>query len=206
MSTARPFHHGDLKATLARSAAVLLERSGADALSIREVAREAGVSSAAPYRHYPNRDALLAEVARDGFERLHDALMAVEARQDRRTAFVARSLAYVRFAQSNPALYRLMFGALPGKHRHEGLVEASGRLFALLDEATGDADPRQPFRAVGCWAAIHGLATLALDGQLEAHLPGVTDDHLLAVLQPLADTYVLCLRDAGQDKSRVDFR
>ena len=190
MSTSRPFHHGDLKTALARSAVALIERSGVEVLSVREVARLAGVSSAAPYRHYPTKDALLAEVARVGFGQLHDLLVSAGAGNDRKSAFLAQSVAYLRFAEGHPALYRLMFGSFPDKHQYRDLVEAGNRLFSLLDEAMGDAGPRQPARAVGCWAFIHGLSMLALDGQLSAHLPGTSDEDIMAILRPMAHAYL----------------
>lgn len=185
MSTTRPFHHGDLKTALIRSAADLVEQSGADALSLREVARHAGVSSAAPYRHYANREMLLAEVAREGFERLHDQLITIGAGLERQSAFLAQCIAYIRFAEQNPALYRLMFGGLLDKRQHEGLIEAGDRLFALLDDPDPGRNERQPYRAMRCWAFVHGLAMLTLDGLLAAHLSGTTDEHLLAIMEPL---------------------
>jgi AcrR family transcriptional regulator len=190
MSTSRSFHHGDLKAALARSAADLIERSGVQELSLRAVAREAGVSTAAPYRHYASREALLAEVARQGFDRMREALDDAGKGLENRAAFLAQCVAYVRFAQGRPALYRLMFGAFPEKHRHQELIEAGDRLFALLDRRLAWADERQrPFRAVGCWAFVHGLAMLALDDQLQTHLPGIDDASLLAIIAPLVDAY-----------------
>lgn len=189
MQTSRPFHHGDLKEAVLRSAVQLVERVGAENFSLREVAREAGVSSAAPYRHYPAKDALLAEVAQQGFERLHAGLVAAGAGLERRQAFLAQCVAYVRFAQHAPGMYRLMFGELPDKHRYQGLAAAGGRLFALLDEAVASAGGEHPFRAVGCWAFIHGLAMLALDDQLKVHLPGTDDADLLAVIRPLAEAF-----------------
>lgn len=190
VSTLKPFHHGDLKAALARSAAGLIERSGVDALSLREVAREAGVSAAAPYRHYASKAALLAEVAQQGFEQLRGALVEVAAGLDRRSAFLVQCLAYVRFAQEHVALYRLMFGPFPDKHQYPGLVSAGDKLFAVLDEQiSGEGERADPARSVGCWAFVHGLAMLAIDDQLRMHLPGTDDANLLAIIRPMVESY-----------------
>jgi len=188
VSTSSGFHHGDLKAALARSAADLVEKSGTEALSLREVARAAGVSTAAPYRHYLNKEALLAEVARQGFMSMHDELVEIGSGQSEHEAFLSQCIAYVRFAERRPALYRLMFGPFPDKPRHPGLIEAGERLFALLDAPLRKAGDRQALRAIGCWAFVHGLAMLALDDQLKAHMPGTSDEHLREIILPLAQT------------------
>jgi AcrR family transcriptional regulator len=190
MSTSKPFHHGDLKAALARSAASLIERSGVEALSLREVAREAGVSTAAPYRHYASKEALLAEVAQQGFQQLRDELVAAAGGLDPRPAFLAQCLRYVRFAQQHSALYRLMFGLFPDKHRYQGLVLAGDRLFELLDERLSLGGKHAlRFRSIGCWAFVHGLAMLAIDDQLRMHLPGTDSANLLDIIRPIVDMY-----------------
>ncbi len=192
VSTSKRFHHGDLKAALARSAAGLIERSGVDALSLREVAREAGVSTAAPYRHYASKEALLADVAQQGFEQLHDDLVEAAAGLEQRAAVLAQCLCYVAFAQRRPALYRLMFGPFPDKHRYPRLVSAGDRLFAALDERLSQGGERaHPYRSIGCWAFVHGLAMLAIDDQLRMHLPGTDKDNLLDIIRPMAETYAL---------------
>jgi AcrR family transcriptional regulator len=188
MSTSRTFHHGDLKTALTRSAARLIEQSGAEALSLREVARDAGVSTAAPYRHFASKEALLAEVARLGFERLHDELAEAGARHGQQSSILSQCIAYVRFAQRNAALYRLMFGAFPDKQQYDGLLKAGDRLFALLNRALPPSAEDQSARAVACWAFVHGLATLALDDQLKIHLSGDDDESLLGVIRPLTET------------------
>ncbi len=191
MSTSASFHHGDLKATLANSAARLIETAGVEALSLRAVAREAGVSTAAPYRHYASKEALLAEVARQGFERLHDDLVAAGAGLAAGPDFLAQGLGYIRFARAHPALYRLMFGGFADKSRFQGLTEASDRLFAVLEDRVSKGEGRQrAARAIGCWAFVHGLAMLAIDDQLRLHLPGADDADLVEILRPLMSAYI----------------
>ena len=104
--TRKSYHHGDLEAALIRSAGKILEKEGLDALSLREVARQAGVSHNAPYRHFAEREALLAALAAKGFEMLAQAQQAAAAKGGLR----AMGEAYVLFALEHPQRFRLMFG------------------------------------------------------------------------------------------------
>src|SRR5579859_3307211 len=107
---AKPYHHGDLRRALLDSADAILEREGPNALSLRAVAREAGVSPAAPYHHFKDKDELLSAIAHEGFARLKQALSAAaEAGDDPRRKMNDLGVAYVKFAQSHPALYRVMY-------------------------------------------------------------------------------------------------
>src|SRR5688572_33107199 len=101
MSTSAAYHHGDLRAVLLRTAGEMLEKEGLGALSLREVARRSGVSHNAPYRHFPDRDSLLAALAAEGFREFGDAL-AKRPRQE-------MGEAYVEFALEHPQRFRLMF-------------------------------------------------------------------------------------------------
>jgi AcrR family transcriptional regulator len=172
--TSRPYHHGNLRAALLESAEQTLNEGGE--LSLRELARQVGVSHAAPRRHFAGKQALLDALAEDGFERLGDELRAAMAPAD---GFDARLLAfaraYVRFATEHAALLELMFA---GKHRPgaaESLREAADRAFeaplTLIAEgqAAGEVVPGDP-EGVGivAFAALQGLASLANAGMLEA--------------------------------------
>jgi len=142
------YHHGDLRQAVLRTAGEILEKEGLEALSLREVARRAGVSHNAPYRHFPDRANLLAALAAEGFEKLGDALQSRPRRE--------MGEAYVEFALANPARFRLMFGGLvdkPDPRAYEGLLNS----FADLGE---DA----PYAAAAAWALVHGLSHLLLDG------------------------------------------
>lgn len=158
MSTST-YHHRDLRPALLRTAARLLEKEGAAGLSLRELARRAGVSHNAPYRHFPDREALLAALAAEGFGRLGEALAQASGR--------AMGEAYVRFALEHPQLFRLMFGGHVAFARHRALAEAAGRPYQALIEAFRDqpsiADPEKA--AAAAWSLVHGLAHLLLDGQ-----------------------------------------
>src|SRR3954468_24870935 len=146
------YHHGDLPAALLRAAGRTLEKRGIGALSLRELARRAGVSHNAPYRHFPDRQALLAALAAEGFAVLGDALAHTSGR--------AMGEAYVRFALEHPQRFRLMFGGHLAFSRHGALAEAAGRPHQALVEAfraqPAIADPQ--LAAAAAWSLVHGLA------------------------------------------------
>ena len=162
------YHHVGLRTTLVRAALILLAEDGADAVSLRAVARRAGVSAMAPYRHYPDKEALLAAVAVQGFDGLRDVLRAADEAAPAGQALVEQAVAYVRYALENPALFRLMFG--PKRvGTHPELAAAGDAAYAVLAarvaaEAPADAD--RDARALGCWSLVHGLASLFLDGRI----------------------------------------
>lgn len=164
MSTSRPYHHGDLRAALLDAALALLEED--ETFSLRAVARRAGVSPTAPYRHYQDKEALLAAVATDGFTQLADRL-------DAAPELTAMAEEYVAFALAHPALFRLMYGRPTAN-------TASARTAAILASRVAD-----PAVQIGAWAMVHGLAVLLLDGKL----PGTDPTQLVratvaAVLTP----------------------
>ncbi len=162
------YHHGELRTALVRAALGLLAENGADAVSLRAVARRVGVSAMAPYRHYPDKEALLAAVAMQGFDGLRAVLRAADNAAPAGQALVAQAVAYVRYALENPALFRLMFG--PKRVRtHPELTAAGDAAYAVLAarvaaEAPADAD--RDARALGCWSLVHGLASLFLDDRV----------------------------------------
>jgi len=159
----RSYHHGDLHAALLRAAAEILEQQGLGALSLRAAARRAGVSHTAPYRHFSDREALLAALAAEGFARLAEAL-----EQASRSGAQARGEAYVRFALAYPQRYRLMFGGLLRPEAHPELARAAARAYAELIRTfafVGDAR-RAEVAAAAAWALVHGLSQLLLDGHL----------------------------------------
>ena len=152
------YHHGDLRSVLLGSASELLEEQGLAALSLREVARRAGVSHNAPYRHFPDRDGLLAELAAEGFRQLGEVMAANQGR--------AMGEAYVRFALEHPSRFRLMFGGQLKLRQYAALAEAARKTHEALVRAfraqAGIADPEKA--AAAAWSLVHGLAQLLLDG------------------------------------------
>ena len=162
----RPYHHGDLRSALLAAAARWLDEQGADTLTLRELARAAGVSHAAPYHHFASRDELLAGVAELAFDRLADALAAAARAPVAAHALLDIGEAYVRQALAHPAQFRLMFGPmLARKAGHPGLQRAAERAFTvLLDAATRFAPERGLEIALAGWSLSHGAANLAIDG------------------------------------------
>lgn len=162
MSTSRrTYHHGDLPRALVRAAAEMLDKQGLSSVTLREVARKAGVSHTAPYRHFPSLDHLLAAVAEQGFRELGEALKGRPAAE--------MGEAYVQFGLEHPARYRLMFGGLLQLTHHLALRDASAGVHAALIEALrARADVAHPENAAAAaWALVHGLTVLLLDGHLE---------------------------------------
>ncbi|MGY3448417.1 TetR/AcrR family transcriptional regulator [Bradyrhizobium sp. USDA 4353] len=170
----RPYHHGDLKRALIAAATDLLEQEGAEALSFRAVARAAGVSQSAPYNHFAGKEDLLATIAEAGFVALAAAQTEAAARwpagEDRLTGL---GLDYIRFAVSQPQLYRLMFGVgVNDWHAYPDVSAAKRSTFAPLHQALGEflgsTAPAVTLEqaAVAAWGLAHGLAMLRIDGSL----------------------------------------
>ncbi len=163
----RPYHHGDLRAALLDAAGRWLDEQGAASLTLRELARAAGVSHAAPYHHFASRDELLAGVAERAFDRLADAMAA--ASDNAATpldALLDIGEAYVREALAHPAQFRLMFGpTLARKAEHPGLQATAERAFGVLLAASRAYAPERGLDlALAGWSLSHGTANLAIDG------------------------------------------
>ena len=180
---------GDLANELLKAAAALVAERGPQRFSLREVARRARVSEAAPYWHFASKEALLAGVAEQGFLALA-ALMA-EVRQrvkDPRRQLQELGVAYVQFALAHPSHLRVMFGPeIHDKSAHPTLKVAADRAFGLLVSAisdgqragqTRDGDPEE--LAVSAWALVHGLSALIIDGQLRRRVRNDREARLLA--------------------------
>ena len=191
-SATRPYHHGNLRAALLKGAERALARGSVQELSLREVAREIGVSHAAPRRHFAGKQALLDALAVDGFERLERQMRAAMEADGFRERVAALARTYVRFATEHAALLELMYA---GKHRPDaGAVrEAADRAFAaplaLIAEgqAAGEVLPGDPER-IGAlaWASFHGLAAMANGGLLDgAQLDGLVDEAVEQLLDGL---------------------
>jgi AcrR family transcriptional regulator len=166
----RGYHHGNLKEALIRAALELIARKGPAGFTFAEAARSAGVSPAAPYRHYRDRDELLIDVARSGFDQFAQALTRAwgEGRPDPFTAFERIGRAYLEFARTEPAYYSAMFEAGVPLDASFELRAASERAFAVLrmaaDEVVaGMPSERRPpalMLALHVWALAHGIASL----------------------------------------------
>lgn len=183
-SAERTYHHGDLRAALVEAGLRALETEDFADISLRQLAREVGVSATAVYRHFPDKQALLQALAQEGIERLGAYQQATAADiASQVDGFAQTGRAYVRFALENPALFRLTFSQC----ERAGQAIFGDNLAAQLlrdkaDRATGgDPDARQRLM-IQAWAIVHGLAMLMLDGQLprdEALIDRVIDARTL---------------------------
>jgi AcrR family transcriptional regulator len=166
----RGYHHGNLREALLQAAQVLIAEAGPAGFTIAEAARRAGVSPAAPYRHFRDAEALLAAVALRGFEGMRAALTSAwdEGRPDALRAFERIGRAYLDFARREPALYAAMFEARLDLEAHPSLLSASEQAFAVLRGAAdrlvaaAPAARRPPalMVALHVWAMSHGIAAL----------------------------------------------
>jgi AcrR family transcriptional regulator len=167
------YHHGDLRRALVAEAVLMITKDGVESLTLREVGARLGVSRTALYRHFADKSALLAAVARDGFERFRDDLLAAMTHGGRR-GFELMGVAYVRFAVANPAHYRVMFGGYRRFcDKDPELQAAAAAAFQVLVDALVSLqnaglirrdEPRMLAHYI--WAIVHGIAMLAIDGQL----------------------------------------
>ncbi|WP_067473943.1 TetR/AcrR family transcriptional regulator [Actinomadura hibisca] len=180
------YHHGDLRAACLSAALELLEEDGSTGLSLRAVARRAGVSAMAPYRHYPNRDALLSAVAAEGYLELAQNLAAAHPAPATPDDLAEIAIAYIRFALERPALFRVMFAEPCDPANGERVTAVA----AITDYVQGivrnvfpGSEPEPLANAV--WAFVHGLAFLHLDGKFDASDPGQVADRVRAAVHAI---------------------
>jgi AcrR family transcriptional regulator len=180
------YHHGDLRAACLRAAMELLEQDGAVGLSVRAVARRAGVSPGAPYRHYADRDALVSAVAAEGYRELSAYLSAAHPSPSTPEDLAAVAVAYVQFALEHPALFRTMFSDpcdADSSERVSATTAIAEYVGALVRRAFPGADPGALSTAI--WAVVHGLAFLHLDGKLDTSTPEAVADRVRAAVLAL---------------------
>ncbi len=171
------YHHGNLRQALIEAAVQLLSDAGPAAMSLRKVAIQAGVSHAAPYHHFKDKEALLAAVCERGFNAMTVAMSTVN-EEDPFDHLTALGHAYLSFARSEPDLYRFMFGAqVPDKHDHPDLMACAHGTFETVVKvvarcaATGQTREGSPIElAMQVWAMSHGIASLVNDGMHEGPL------------------------------------
>ncbi len=185
MAKRQSYHHGDLRRALIDAAVELLAESDSDHLSLRQVARHVGVSHAAPYRHFEDKEALLAVVAEEGFKTFTRYLQtAVEATPGNPVQqFLGCGKAYVRYALENPTHYQLMFSEFPFcEDRFESLTKVANASFDVIVNVVAAGQTQKLFRsgdartvALGAWTQVHGLSLLLLAGRL-----GIEGDEAIA--------------------------
>ena len=174
MDSARRYHHGDLRAALVRAAGEAVDAAGPEAVSLREIAQTLGVSRAAPYRHFADRRALLAEVAAQGFEDLTTAYArAIAAGPTPRAALRQTARAYLGLAFGRPGLFRLMFDSdILGPDAPASLTGPAGAAWALLYQAVAAVEPAADDvavkrRVITGWSTLQGFVTLRHGGRLK---------------------------------------
>lgn len=165
-SATRSYHHGDLRSALVAAGLKALETTAVQDLSLRQLAREVGVSATAVYRHFPDKDALLSALAQEGISQLADWQQAAAKASADSDGFAATGRAYVRWALANPALFRLLFGQCSTvSDTVFGQNAAADMLRTYAENLTGNRDSTRRLM-IQAWAVVHGLAMLMLDGQL----------------------------------------
>lgn len=165
------YHHGDLRRALIEATLELVAESGPKGFTLAEAARRAGVSTAAPYRHFASKDELLAAVATQGFEGLHAELVAADDPAATATRLPLLGGAYLRWAVAHPAHYQVMFGTGVKRPEHTSWIASGERAFAVLTSAISDGQAAglvpgdDPLPVAGpVWGLLHGLALLELGG------------------------------------------
>jgi AcrR family transcriptional regulator len=172
----KKYHHGDLKNALIKAGAEILSKEGVNGLSLRKVARKAGVSHAAPYAHFTDKQALIAAISSEGYRRLYEKLIVAvkQYHEEPLRQFVEVAWAYIEFARSDPDHFKVTFSNILEKEKdYPAFVEMTKKNFQLLVEIVeicqgvrilkpGPADEM----AVSIWSLVHGLAALLIEGQI----------------------------------------
>ncbi len=180
------YHHGNLREALVNAALELIGSKGTGGFTFAEAARHAGVSPAAPYRHYKDRDALLADVAREGFEAFGHA-MEQAAKSPKDGALTAMGRTYLKFAHDNPAYYSAMFESGLNFSNYPELRKAADATLsglrevveAMIEKMPGDKRPPATMVALHIWAISHGVASLFGRGDGAAFKQPISAEDLL---------------------------
>jgi AcrR family transcriptional regulator len=175
MARKRPYHHGDLRSALIRAALLLVGEHGVSGLALSDAAHQAGVSVAAPYRHFKDKEALLAEIAAEGFGLFRDALARTTQSypKDKVRRLVEMGVAYVDFALEHRSHFKVMWEGGISKEKYPHVGRTAYEAYLLLEGAARDLLPaappaRQQALVASAWSMVHGFATLTLERELEA--------------------------------------
>jgi AcrR family transcriptional regulator len=186
------YHHGELREALITATRKLVEERGAENFTLADACRAAGVTTAAPYRHFQGKQEILAEIASRGFDDLRSRAMAVVAQKGEGTldTIIALGQSYVAFAVTETAVFRLMFGQEPSLKKAKHVVGTGHDCFAHLihqvalyckrNNVRGDAQEI----ALKLWTFVHGAASLLIDQDYEAVAPGLDVNRLIAGATP----------------------
>jgi AcrR family transcriptional regulator len=198
VKTEKPYHHGELREALVVAGRKLMEEKGLRGFTLRECARRASVSHAAPAHHFASIDALLAEIATRGYQELTAAMTAEARRSDGTPAgrLVGQGVGYMAFAAANSALFQLMFSLDADQFETPALAAAAAAahqlhreaIEAVIPDASADVKERMVDFA---WASVHGFITLLLEGRIgEKESPRALKARGLAVLSAMVETVV----------------
>ena len=175
-SKKKNYHHGDLKNALIKAGADILSKEGVSALSLRKVAQKAGVSHAAPYAHFADKQALIAAISTEGYKQLYEqiAQVAEQYRSDPLRRFIEASWAYVQFALDEPDQFKVtLSGMIEKEQDYPAFVETARQTFNLVVDIVTQCQQAGILRqgaadltAVSAWALIHGFVTLLLEHQI----------------------------------------
>jgi len=186
------YHHGDLRGALVNATRQLVVERGAENFTLADACRLAGVSTAAPYRHFRDKQEILEEIVSNGFEELGERSKAAVIKHGPGTlpGIVAMGQAYVRFALEETAIFRLMFGQNPALKKAEHVMKQGRECFgnvigqvALYCETHGLAADAQAI-ALELWTFVHGAASLLIDEDYEKVAPGIDVDKMIADAAP----------------------
>jgi AcrR family transcriptional regulator len=181
-SKKRPYHHGDLRVALIEAALSLVEEHGVKGLALSDAARQAGVSVAAPYRHFKDKEALLAEIAAQGFVLFRDALAraAQSNPKDKVERLVEMGVAYFDFALEHRSHFKVMWDSGTPKEKYPEVEKVAHEAYLLLEKAVIDLLPgapagRQQALVAAAWSTVHGYASLTLESALRVVAAGGND-------------------------------
>jgi len=173
---ATPYHHGDLKNALIQAGVEILARDGVSGLSLRKVAKQVGVSHAAPYSHFADKQALIAAISTEGFKQLFVQIKTVFARykDDPENLLIETAWTYLQFALNEPDRFKLMFSSVLEKEKdYPDFVEVSQNNFnqlveivELCQQANILKDGESDLIALSVWGTVHGFISLLLEGQI----------------------------------------
>jgi AcrR family transcriptional regulator len=198
----KTYHHGDLKNALIEAGIEILASEGVHALSLRKVAQRAGVSHAAPYAHFADKQALIAAISTAGYQKIQNCVERVwqENQDDPLRLLVRTAWEYVQFAVNEPAHFKITFSGVVEKEQdYPALLEATQKTFALLTQIVARCQQARIIRpgpadlvAVSVWGAIHGLVTLRLEGQVPHTVLEGRDwqELLIFTLTPLLQVHI----------------
>ena len=186
------YHHGELREALIRATRELVEQRGAENFTLADACRVAGVTTAAPYRHFRGKEEILEEIASRGFEELGNRTTAILAEKGEGTleGIVAMGQAYVAFAAEETAVFRLMFGQQPSLKKAEHVLGAAHACFSKLIGQVALYCNRNKVRgdtqqiALRLWTFVHGAASLLIDQDYDAIAPNLDVNQLIAGATP----------------------